>query len=76
MSNNISKNQFVNQMNKDHGTLDLNNMSKDATDAISKAGITDAQLKELAGPDGQIKGKTEYKKLFDVVDRFDNKSGD
>jgi len=71
MSNSISRNTFVNEFTRQHGTIDLNNMSDDLKTALKDAGVTEDELKKLAGPDGQIKGAGEFKKLFSVVDQFD-----
>ena len=76
MGNNITKKEFRDELNQDHGTIDLNNASPELTKALSKAKVSDAELKEVAGPDGQIKGKTEFEKLFSLVDRFENKTPD
>ena len=76
MGNTITKNEFVKTFNDKHGVIDLNNMGEDLKKAISKAGIKDDELKEVAGPDGQIKGLTEFGKLYSLVDRFESGSPD
>ncbi|HEY7160592.1 MAG TPA: hypothetical protein VH815_05000 [Acidobacteriota bacterium] len=70
----ITKKTFVNELNKNHGVVDTNNMSDGLKKALSNRGITDAELKKVAGADGQIKGKDEFKKLFKAVDQFDKRT--
>jgi len=70
----VTKKTFVNELNKNHGVVDTNNMSDDLKKAISNRGITDAELKKIAGADGQIKGKDEFTKLFKAVDQFDKRT--
>jgi hypothetical protein len=70
----VTKKSFVNELSKDHGVVDTNNMSDDLKKAISNRGITDAELKKIAGADGQIKGKDEFRKLFKAVDQFDKRT--
>jgi hypothetical protein len=70
----VTRKTFVNELSKDHGVVDTNNMSDDLKKAISNSGITDAELKKIAGADGQIKGEQEFKKLFKAVDQFDKRT--
>jgi hypothetical protein len=76
MGNTIKKQDFIKEFNKDHGVIDLNNMSSDLQDALKKAGVKEDELKSVAGPDGQIKGLTEFGKLYDLVDRFEGPKPD
>ena len=70
----VTKKTFVDELNKNHGVVDTNNMSDDLKKAISNRGITDSELKKIAGADGQIKGKDEFTKLFKAVDQFDKRT--
>jgi hypothetical protein len=74
MSNRITRNEFTQNLNRKHGVIDLNNLGEDLKKALNDAGVTDAELREVAGPDGQIKGRTEFRNLFDKVDRFEKGS--
>lgn len=58
-----------------HAVIDTNNVSADLTKKLGELGVSVADLKKVAGPDGQIKGD-EFKALFKVVDAFDAKAGD
>jgi hypothetical protein len=75
MSNTISKNAFV-KLQKHHGVIDVNNLSSGLQQAMQAAGVSAAELAKVAGTDGQIKGKAEFKKLYTVLDGFDSKPGD
>lgn len=70
----VTRKTFVNELSKDHGVIDTNNMSGDLKKTISNRGITDAELKKIAGADGQIKGEKEFTKLFKAVDQFDKRT--
>jgi hypothetical protein len=67
----ITRNQFINQLNEHHGVIDVNNLSDGLKKSLEANGISEKQLKEIAGPDGQIKGKEEFKKLYTAVDRYE-----
>ncbi len=70
----VTRKTFVNELSKDHGVVDTNNMSDDLKKAFSNRGVSEAELKKVAGADGQIKGKDEFKKLFRSVDQFDKRT--
>jgi hypothetical protein len=46
-------------------------MSDDLKNSLDHVGLDKAELKEIAGSDGKIDRKDEFKKLFKVVDGFD-----
>ncbi len=69
----VTKRGFVNELSSNHGVVDTNNMSNELKGALKEAGIGEAELKRMAGPDGQIKGK-EFQKLYHAVDRFDHRN--
>jgi len=87
--NRITIDQFSEELGKDHGVIDVNNMSKELSTELENAGISAKELKRIAGPDGQIKtfewqegvGKKivtkkadgEFRSLFKAVDRFESK---
>ena len=70
----VTKKTFVNELNRDHGVVDTNNMSDDLKAAFKNRGISERDLKKVAGADGQIKGEKEFKKLFQAVDQFDKRT--
>jgi hypothetical protein len=67
----ITRNQFVNELNAKHGVIDVNNMSDGLKKNLEANGISEKQLRAIAGPDGQIKGKDEFAKLYKAVDRYE-----
>src|SRR5262245_40045093 len=85
--NRVTIDQFSEELGKDHGVIDVNNMSKELVAEMENAGISQQELNRIAGPDGQIKtfewqekvGKKivtkkadgEYQSLFKAVDRFE-----
>ena len=71
---NCNQENICKRARKNHGVVDTNNMSDDLKKALSNRGVTEAELKKVAGADGQIKGKDEFKKLFKAVDQFDKRT--
>lgn len=69
MSVTITDKKFL-KMSEDKGFIDVNNMSDDLKNSLNHVGLDEAELKEIAGPDGKIEGK-DFKKLFQAVDSFD-----
>src|SRR5262245_12800371 len=69
----ITRKSFINELSANHGVVDTNNMSKDLKKAFANAGISEADVKKMAGPDGQIKGEKEFNALFRAVDMYDRK---
>jgi hypothetical protein len=65
----ISRESFV-EGAKGQG-LDVNALDSDTKQAIQEAGLTESELKSLAGKDGIISGKDELGKLFDYIDKAD-----
>src|SRR5262245_29799196 len=69
----INRKEFVTDMSK--GAININDMSAETKDKLQKAGISQKDLVEIAGQDGQISGNYEYQRLFNLLDRSDrNKS--
>jgi hypothetical protein len=77
MPNKVTIDQFSDELGKDHGVIDVNNMSTELKSEMENAGISQEELKRIAGPDGQIKtykkADGEFRKLFKAVDRFETK---
>ncbi|MCI0601437.1 hypothetical protein L0156_00330 [bacterium] len=67
----ITRNQFVNELSAKHGVIDVNNLSDGLKKSLEVNGISENQLRAIAGPDGQIKGKEEFQKLYKAVDRYE-----
>ena len=61
----INRKEFVSDLSK--GVINVNDMSAETKEKLSKAGITQKDLVEIAGRDGQISGQ-EYQRLFNLVD--------
>ena len=69
----INRKEFVSDMGK--GVINVNDMSTETKEKLSKAGISQKDLVEIAGKDGQINNTNEYQRLFNLLDRSDrNKS--
>ncbi len=75
MSITISQNSFVKRQ-KDQGTIDTKHLSPELAKAMQAAGVSAAQLQNIAGPDGLINDSKEFKKLYKLLDGFDAKPGD
>ncbi len=73
----LSQQAFVQQFStsKQHGVIDLNNLSAELATALQGAGVTQEQLRKLTGPGGQFKG-AGFEKLFRFLDTLDSKPGD
>jgi len=68
----ITRNQFVNDLSSKHGVIDVNNMSDGLKKTLEANGLSEQELKKIAGPDGQIKGTEEFNRLFQAVDHFEH----
>ncbi len=66
----ITRKDFVNDLSK--AGINVNDLTPETRAKLNKAGVTDAELKKIAGKDGQISGEAELKQLFKVVDGFDH----
>lgn len=55
-----------------HSVIDTNHLSPELKQKLQDLKVSEADLKKLAGVDGQLKG-SELKKLFELVDGFDGK---
>ena len=70
----ITRNQFINELSSKHGVIDVNNLSEGLKKSLDANGISEKELRSIAGPDGQIKGKDEFKKLYKEVDKYEDGS--
>lgn len=66
----ITRKEFVKDLSK--AGINVNDMSSETRAKLNKAGVSDAEIKKIAGKDGQIKGEAELNQLFKVVDKFDS----
>jgi hypothetical protein len=64
----INRKDFVNDLSS--GAINVNDMSAETKEKLSKAGISQKDLVEIAGKDGQINGM-EYQRLFTLLDKSD-----
>ena len=65
----ITREQFVSSFQG--RSIDLNNMSPELRKDLAAAGISAAELKQIAGTDGVIQGSDELGKLFLELDTLD-----
>jgi uncharacterized protein (TIGR02594 family) len=65
----ISRQQFVQALGG--SSIDLDQVSDDLKSALTAAGVSEQELRALAGRDGIISGKPELTRLFGLLDDFD-----
>ncbi len=70
----ITQSNFTNTLNRHGGYVDIRNMSPQLRRELRDAGITDDQLREIAGQDFAIRGSREFDSLFRQLDRLDGAS--
>jgi hypothetical protein len=70
MSNSISRNEFSRELADEGGYLNVKDMDPEVRAALHEAGVTDQQLAQIAGKDGEIAG-AEFGALFDRLDAKD-----
>ena len=70
----ITRNQFIHELSTKHGVIDVNNLSEGLKKSLESNGISEKELRAIAGPDGQIKGNEEFKKLYKAVDHYEDGS--
>ena len=68
----VSRSNFVKDL--DRSGINVNDMDAKTQEELKKANISQKDLMDIAGADGQIRGSKEYSKLFDAVAR-NRKSG-
>jgi hypothetical protein len=67
----VSRTDFTNTLNRRGGYIDLRTMSPELRRAFNDAGISDDQLREIAGQDQVIRGSREFENLFRRIDQID-----
>ena len=65
----INRKQFIQDFS--NATINVNDMSQETKQKLEKAGISQKDIVEVAGKDGQISGENDLKKLFALVDKTD-----
>ena len=70
---NADRRRYTRTLAGKHGVIDTHNMSAALKGELKKAGVTDAELAQVAGPDGQIKG-AEFGNLHTLIDGKDGAS--
>ena len=65
----INRKEFVSDLSK--GAINVNDMSAETKEKLTKAGISQKDLVQIAGKDGQISGASEYQRLFNLIDKSD-----
>lgn len=65
----INRKQYTSEVEK--GVINVNDMAAENKEKLAKAGISEKDLVEIAGKDGQISGAREYDKLFKQLDKTD-----
>jgi hypothetical protein len=72
MSESITRRQFVQDLSKDEGSININDLSPELAERLKGANVSAADLQRIAGPDAQISGANEFGALFDRLDRVDD----
>ena len=70
----VSRSNFVKDL--DRSGINVNDMDAKTQEALKKANISQKDLMDIAGADGQIRGSKEYSELFNRVVRHDSSSPD
>lgn len=69
----IRESQFIDDFSRGGDSIGINihELTPETLEKLKKAGVTADQLAKIAGSDGRISGKSEFKQLFKVIDGFD-----
>jgi hypothetical protein len=67
----ITRKQFISELSNSKSGINVNDLSPETRAKLAEKGVSEQDLKKIAGSDGRISGEAEYKKLFKLVDRFD-----
>ena len=67
----VTRSQFVQELQEDGGALNINDLSAETDKALEDAGVSEKDLKRIAGKDAQIRTRAEYQRLFRLLDRVD-----
>lgn len=65
----IRREDFVTNLARNGGYLDTRNMSPELTRAFRDAGVSDADLRAVAGTDSVVRGAAEFDALFARIDQ-------
>ena len=68
----IKSGGFAQELGRDGGAINVNDLSPEMAKALADAGIGVGELRRVAGSDGQIRGDQEWGKLFKLVDGMDS----
>ncbi|MBW2733562.1 MAG: hypothetical protein JRH20_14335 [Deltaproteobacteria bacterium] len=68
---NITRRNFVDRLAQ-AAPININEVNDPAREALEKAGVDAQALRRAAGADGQIRGRTELRRLFTSLDRADS----
>jgi hypothetical protein len=69
----IKDSQVVNDFSRggDSIGINVNELSTETQDKMKKVGVSKGDLENIAGSDGRISGKKEFKQLYKAIDTFD-----
>jgi hypothetical protein len=70
----VSRSNFIKDL--DRTGINVNDMDPQTQEKLKKANISQKDLMDIAGEDGQIRGAKEYSELFNRVVRHDSSSPD
>ncbi|MCI0619318.1 hypothetical protein L0244_40630 [bacterium] len=68
----VNRSNFIKDL--DRTGINVNDMDAKTQEALKKANISQKDLMDIAGEDGQIRGAKEYSELFNRVVRHDSSS--
>ncbi len=68
VSTSIRRDDFVRTLSQRGGYVDIDHMSPELTQSFRDAGVTDADLREVAGQDHVIRGHSDFSRLFAKID--------
>ncbi len=67
----VTRNEFARELSRNGGALNINDLSPELAKLFEQYGVSRKDLARAAGKDGQIRGRSEFQKLFKAVDRVD-----
>ncbi len=68
----ITRSQFTNNLSSRGGYIDVDHMTPDLQRAFQQHGITNQELRDIAGQDHVIRGSREFERLFNRLDQLDH----
>jgi hypothetical protein len=66
----VTRNQFV-ELSRGGGQIDVDRMPPALSASLAQEGVTDGDLRKIAGQDHVIRGEAEFQALFDRLDSID-----